>query len=41
MNEQDPIKRIQAISPNADIPLAGESRGFAVKVTTPAEFQQG
>lgn len=41
MNEQDLIKRIQEISPHADIPIAGESRGFEVKVTSPAELQQG
>jgi hypothetical protein len=41
MNEQDPITRIQAIYPDADMPVAGESRGFEVQVNSPAELQQG
>ncbi len=36
MNEQELIKRIQNLYPDADIQVAGESCSFEVNVTTPA-----
>ena len=36
MNEQELIKRIQGIYPDAEISVSGESCSFEVNVTTPA-----
>ena len=36
MNEQDLIKRIKGIYPDAEISVAGESCSFEVNVITPA-----